>query len=99
MVNATTTALPAGALGAVSPYLTASLVGVALPLLLFFSLRSTSNGKVLDLGGIPVLTAWTFFSKRFDFIQSNFKRSGGTIFRFRVLQVGIIFTEPYSNSI
>jgi len=80
-------------------YLTASLVGIAIPLFLFFFLRSTHNGKVLDLGGIPVFTAWNFFFNRFDFIQSNFKRSGGTIFRFRVLQVRTLFTEPYSNSI
>jgi len=98
MMNATTTTtLPAEIAGAYRPYLTASLVGIAVPLLLFFSLRSTFDGKVLDLGGIPLLTAWAFFSKRFDFIQSNFKRSGGTIFRFRVLQVQNLSTLLYSN--
>ena len=97
-MNATTTALvPAAVVGAYSPCLTATLVGIFVPLLLFFTLRSTSDGKVYDLGGIPVLTAWTFFSKRFDFIQSNFKKSGGTIFRFRVLQVPDLFIALYSN--
>jgi len=96
-MNATTAALPTAVVEGYGLYFTASLVGIVVPLLLFFSLRSTSNGKVYDLGGIPVLTAWTFFSKRFDFIQSNFKKSGGTIFRFRVLQVHNPFIVWYFN--
>lgn len=53
----------------------------------FYLLRTTSDGKLYDLGGVPILTAWSFFSKRYDFIRMNFKRSGGLPFRFRVLQV------------
>ena len=53
----------------------------------FYVLRTTSDGKLYDLGGLPILTAWTFFSKRYDFMRGNFERSGGLPFRFRVLQV------------
>jgi len=53
----------------------------------FYLLRTTSDGKLYDLGGIPTLTTWTFFSKRYDFMRENSKRSGGLPFRFRVLQV------------
>ena len=62
-------------------------VALILPIFCFYLLRTTSDGKLYDLGGVPILTAWTFFSKRYDFIRRNFKRSGGLPFRFRVLQV------------
>jgi hypothetical protein len=62
-------------------------LALVLTILSFYFLRTTSDGKFYDLGGIPILTAWSFFSKRYDFIRKNFKRSRGLPFRFRVLQV------------
>jgi len=47
---------------------------------------SKSKAGVHDLGGIPVLTAWTFFTKRYDFLRKHFN-SGKKYFQFRVLQV------------
>lgn len=62
---------------------------VALSVILFsvVLLRPSFDGKVYDLGGIPVLTVWSFFTKRYDFIREHFKNSGGKTFRFKVLQV------------
>ncbi|KDR79795.1 hypothetical protein GALMADRAFT_136397 [Galerina marginata CBS 339.88] len=59
---------------------------VAVILLSTLLLRSSSNEKVYELGGIPIVTAWTFFTRRYDFIQDRFKESKGKMFRFRVLQ-------------
>jgi len=59
-------------------------------ILSFLMFRSTSNEKIYDLGGFPVITAWTFFTRRYDFIREKFKESGGKAFRFRVLQVNIV---------
>ncbi|KAF9557039.1 cytochrome P450 [Agrocybe pediades] len=56
----------------------------------FLMLRSTSDGKVYDLGGLPVLSAWTFFTRRYDFIREKFRESGGKAFRFRVLQHRVV---------
>ena len=47
---------------------------------------SKSKAGVHDLGGIPVFTAWTFFTKRYDFLWKHFN-SGKKYFQFRVLQV------------
>jgi len=69
------------------------LAALVLPISSFYLLRTTSDGKLYDLGGLPILTAWTFFSKRYDFMQENFKLSGGLPFRFRVLQVYHFFGE------
>jgi len=51
-----------------------------------FFLRSTKSDGIYDLGGIPVFTAWDFFKKPFNFFQGHFKKTGGEMFRFRVLQ-------------
>lgn len=42
---------------------------------------------IRELGGLSVMTAWPFFSKRYDFLVSNFKKTGEKLFQFRVLQV------------
>ncbi|KDR75612.1 hypothetical protein GALMADRAFT_68731 [Galerina marginata CBS 339.88] len=60
---------------------------------IFFSallLRSSSNDKAYDLGGIPIFTAWSFFRRRYDFIQDGFRESGGKTFQFKVLQHRIV---------
>lgn len=56
----------------------------------FFLLRTRTNGKIYDLGGIPLVIAWTFFTKRWDFIRGHFANTGGKMYRFRVLQHRVI---------
>jgi len=51
-----------------------------------FFLRSTKSEGIHDLGGIPVLTAWGFFNKQYNFFHGHFNKTGGEMFRFRVLQ-------------
>ena len=71
------------------PPIPAVVTGLAVALMSAFLLRSTKGNKIHDLGGIPVLTAWDFFNKRFDFLQGHLKKSGGMMFRFRVLQASL----------
>jgi sterol 14-demethylase len=54
-------------------------------------LHPTIGNNIHDLGGI--LTAWNFFKKRFDFIQDQFKKSGGKMFGFNVLQASLKLTK------
>ena len=54
-----------------------------------YFLRTKKNGNVYDLGGIPIVTAWTFFTKRWDFLHCHFANSRGRMFRFRVMQVSL----------
>jgi cytochrome P450 len=92
-MNTTTSAIPSlhGLLGSPTEYnvwvLAAALI---VPLSSFLLLRTTTDGKITDLGGIPIATAWTFFSKRYDFVQANLRRTGGLPFRFRVLQHRVV---------
>lgn len=72
----------------------AIVAGFAVVLMSTFILRSTKKDKIHDLGGIPVLTAWNFFKRRFDFIQGNLKKTGRMMFRFRVLEVSLDFLRP-----
>jgi sterol 14-demethylase len=68
------------------PQIPAIVAGLAVVLMSAFFLRSTKGDKIYDVGGIPVLTAWGFFKRRFDFLQRHFEKTGGMMFRFRVLQ-------------
>ena len=68
--------------------------GIAVIFMSAFLLRSRTSDKIYDLGGISVLTAWNFFKKRFDFIRGNFKKSGGKMFRFWVLQASGKASHP-----
>jgi hypothetical protein len=46
---------------------------------------------IRKLGGFPIFTAWTFFTKRYDFIWANFGSDPRPHFKFNVLQVGPFF--------
>jgi len=59
-----------------------------------FFLRSTQGDKIHDLGGIPVFTAWDFFKKPYNFFRGHFKKTGGGMFRFRVLQASSKLLRP-----
>lgn len=67
--------------------LVASTVVAVILLPLIFSGLGNSKGSYYDLGGFSVLTAWRFFTMRYDFLQGNFARTGKKIFQFHVLQV------------
>ncbi|KAG6827320.1 hypothetical protein H0H92_012228 [Tricholoma furcatifolium] len=54
----------------------------------FFLLSRPQN--IHDLSGISFLTAWPFFTKRYDFMWANFKKTGAKMFRFRVLHHSIV---------
>jgi len=77
-----------------SPSIPAIVAGLAVVLISAFFFRSKKDDKIHDLGGIPVLMAWDFFRKRFDFLQGHLKKSGGMMFRFRVLQASSKFLRP-----
>ena len=77
-----------------SPPIPAIVASLAVVLMSAFFFRSTKGNKIHDLGGISVLTAWDFFNKRFDFLQGHLKKSGGMMFRFRVLQVSSKLLHP-----
>ena len=42
------------------------------------------------LGGIQLYHAWNFFERRYDFLQSNFKRNLGRSFSFNVLRHTVV---------
>jgi hypothetical protein len=44
-----------------------------------------------NLGGI--LAVWPFFTRRYDFLKSNFEKTGGHKFSFNVLHVGLRYTS------
>ena len=70
-----------------SPSITIIFACLGVVLCSFFPLRTRTNGKIHDLGGIPLVTAWTFFTKRWDFVYGHFASTGGEMYKFRVLQV------------
>ena len=76
-----------------NPLIPAIVACLAVVSISAFFLRPKASDKIHDLGGIPILTAWDFFKKRFDFVQVHFEKSGGKMFRFRVLQASSQLTK------
>ncbi|PPQ70347.1 hypothetical protein CVT25_000127 [Psilocybe cyanescens] len=68
----------------------ASIAALSIVLFSVLLLRPSYDGKVYDLGGIPIFSVWAFFTRRYDFIREQFKNSSGKTFRFRVLQHRVI---------
>lgn len=68
---------------------TAALATLGIILGSAYVLRTKKDGNVYDLGGIPIVTAWTFFTKRWDFLCGHFAKTRGKMFRFRVMQVSL----------
>jgi hypothetical protein len=50
---------------------------------------SVSDAKIHQLGGFSIINAWTFFIKRYDFLRTNFDKTGHNLFSFRVVQVSL----------
>ena len=42
---------------------------------------------IQPLGGLSIFTAWQFFTRRYDFLKSNFSKTGQNLFSFKVLYV------------
>lgn len=61
------------------------LAAVTLHLAIFRTKHKDTD--VHELDGFSILTAWPFFNRRFDFLMSNFAKTGETLFSFKVLQV------------
>jgi hypothetical protein len=80
-----------------SPSTTIVFASLGVLLCSFFLFRTRTDGKIHDLGGIPLVTAWTFFTKRWDFVRGHFASTGGKMYKFRVLQVGCFDFLPTSS--
>ncbi|KIM79953.1 hypothetical protein PILCRDRAFT_822816 [Piloderma croceum F 1598] len=56
--------------------------------------RSVYSGndtsKIYQLGGFSIVNAWTFFNKRYDFLRSNFDKTGHELFAFKVLHYQVV---------
>ncbi|RDB26871.1 Lanosterol 14-alpha demethylase [Hypsizygus marmoreus] len=70
-------------------------VAATLAIAIFMILVSTvclpfSESDIYELGGFSILTAWPFFTKRYDFLRDNFRKTGQRMFRFHVLQHRIV---------
>lgn len=74
-----------------------------------YALSSKDNGHGFPkLRGIQLYHAWNFFHRRYDFLQSNFKRNLGKGFYFNALSYNIValtgedarrafFSDPHLN--
>jgi sterol 14-demethylase len=70
-----------------------SYLGIGLVATLFLYRYLTlriETGGIRKLGGFPIFTAWTFFTKRYDFIWTNFGSDPSPHFKFNVLQHTVI---------
>lgn len=47
------------------------------------------KGRIRELKGISIISAWQFFNHRHDFMISNFANTTKPHFRFKILQVNI----------
>ena len=63
---------------------------VILACLICYIATPRRKGSIRTLGGFPVLTAWTFFTRRYDFLWDNFKKNPSPHFKFNVLHVRIL---------
>ncbi|CAK5279453.1 unnamed protein product [Mycena citricolor] len=53
-------------------------------------LAPKDSETIHQLGGLPLLSAWLFFTQRYDFLIDTFKKTGQKMFRFRVLQYQVV---------
>ncbi|KAF9010098.1 cytochrome P450 [Cyathus striatus] len=67
-----------------------ALCGVVLLVITLSPFLLGTGRDAKELSGFPITNAWTFFSKRFDFLWGNFHKITGNIFKFRVLQYTVV---------
>lgn len=51
--------------------------------------RHSKDPRIHYLTGFNIVHAWRFFTKRYDFLSGNFKKTGKKFFEFYVLQVRV----------
>ncbi|TFK70165.1 cytochrome P450 [Pluteus cervinus] len=90
--NSTTTTSSFVSLQDVPVTFIAAAGAVGLLSVFFYStLFSSRKGGIVDVGGVSsILTAWPFFTKRYDFLKSNFQKTGEAIFKFKVLHHTVV---------
>jgi hypothetical protein len=58
----------------------------------------SSPNEIPEVGGLHILNALSFFSRRYDFMKSHFERKGFELFRFCILQVSILIYFVAQNT-
>ncbi|KIM87727.1 hypothetical protein PILCRDRAFT_62967 [Piloderma croceum F 1598] len=53
---------------------------------IYFSFFGNNANKIHKIGGFSIVNAWSFFNKRYDFLRSNFDKSGHNLFSFKILR-------------
>ncbi|KAG6811695.1 hypothetical protein H0H92_006202 [Tricholoma furcatifolium] len=73
---------------------TLSITALALVVVSAATLRSLfsprHSGGIYELRNNSFFSAWPFFAKRYDFLWSNFKKTGAKMFRFRLLRHSVV---------
>ncbi|PPQ98483.1 hypothetical protein CVT26_013884 [Gymnopilus dilepis] len=67
-----------------------SLLVVILAIGVYYLLSPKDKSSIRRLGGFPIVTAWAFFSRRYDFLWKHFKSSDTPHFKFQVLQHHVV---------
>ncbi len=57
----------------------------------------SENSNTQILRGLQIVHAWRFFTKRYDFITGNFRRTSKNAFEFYVNEVGSICRFPFTS--
>jgi hypothetical protein len=67
-------------------------IGLLTTLFLYrYLILKDEKNTIRKLGGFPIFTAWTFFTKRYDFIWENFRSDPSPHFKFNVLHVSSLY--------
>jgi sterol 14-demethylase len=45
---------------------------------------------------VSIIFAWPFFTRRYDFLKSNFEKTGKNFFSFKIMQVRCSASVPFS---
>ncbi|KAF8996246.1 hypothetical protein BDQ17DRAFT_1364656 [Cyathus striatus] len=64
-----------------------ALVSQAIAFFPFFGKRERDPNELV---GNSILNAWSFFTKRYEFMWGNFHKTAGNIFKFRVFQYTVV---------
>lgn len=73
--------------GTTSPIILAVVSGLLVLCTSYLLFARHKPTAIYELGGLSIFNAWTFFGKRYDFLISNFERTGHAMFSFNVLHV------------
>ncbi|KAF8957826.1 cytochrome P450 [Flammula alnicola] len=66
------------------------LVALAISILFTLALPRSKDSRIHYLWGFNVIHTWRFFTKRFDFLNGNFKNTTKSFFEFYVLQHRVV---------